>query len=296
VDLTGGDRAAIFSFLSGARYRLAYNLSRDTFWGKSRLYTHLASVNGNEHMVLQNLQVVRQFGIDTGNLDVDLFIPEDASRFVRDVFEENRVSEDDVKVHVHPPSRWLFKCWQDERMAEVITWLLEQGIKVIVTSAPEVKELNKAKRILSLVKENSGGKLRPIDLCGRTSIKELAAITTAADLFFGVDSAPMHIAAAVGTPVVALFGPSYVNRWAPWSSELSSLKTREDWAKCYRNDCYYLGKHTVAQRNWQCFPCGKDGCEGSKRSKCLEDISVKEVKDLILARLPRIRRDAPSYS
>ncbi len=55
-------------------------------------------------------------------------------------------------------------------------------------------------------------------LSGQLSLKELAALTQAAKLFIGVDSAPMHIAAAVGTPTVALFGPSGDKQWGPWSA------------------------------------------------------------------------------
>ena len=65
-----------------------------------------------------------------------------------------------------------------------------------------------------------------IDLCGKTNIKQLAAISEVSDLFFGVDSAPMHIAAAIGTPVVALFGPSGAFHWGPWDNESSKLRVK----------------------------------------------------------------------
>jgi len=287
VDLTSGDRAGIISFLSGAKYRLAYNPDPGGFWGKKYLYTHFAQKDGNQHMVLQNLDVVRQFGINTNNLAVDLFIPEEARFFVIKLFEDNNISERDTVVHVHPTSRWLFKCWKDESMAEVITWLMEQGIKVIMTSSPDQKEIERAREILSLVAHLAMPPPHLLDLCGRTNLKQLAAVSAAADLFLGVDSAPMHIAAAVGTPVIALFGPSHAYRWAPWSNDVSFPRTREDFAQHYRNGNYYLGNHVIVQRQWECFPCGKDGCNGSKISKCIEDISAQEVKKLLLEKLPK---------
>jgi len=72
--------------------------------------------------------------------------------------------------------------------------------------------MEKAKRILSL----AGPHWKCIDLSGKTSIPQLAAVSERSALFFGVDSAPMHIAAAAGTPVVALFGPSGAFNWGPW--------------------------------------------------------------------------------
>jgi heptosyltransferase-3 len=236
VDLTSGDRAAITSFFSGARYRIAYPPNRNGLFGKRFLYTHLAQKRPGQHIVLRNLEVVRQFGIDTKNLQLDFFIPEDAKMFVRRIFEENNINNPslseksphppfskggmggfrDTVVHIHPTSRWLFKCWKDEYMAEVIRWLIDKGSTVIVTSSPEKLELEKAKRILSLIPSRiTHYASRLIDLCGKTTIKQLGAISEASDLFFGVDSAPMHIAAAVGTPVIAIFGAG-VKSWRPW--------------------------------------------------------------------------------
>ena len=83
VDLTSGDRAAIISFASGAKYRLASDTGKNGFPGKRYFYTHLAKNDSSQHMVLQNLAVVRQFGIGTENLNVDIFIPEDARTFVK---------------------------------------------------------------------------------------------------------------------------------------------------------------------------------------------------------------------
>ncbi len=224
VDLTSGDRSAIVSLLSGAQYRIAYSPKKKGLLAKRYLYTHLAKKQAGQHMVLQNLEVVRQFGIDTKHEQLDFFIPEDARMFVKRVFEKSGLTGNDTVVHVHPTSRWLFKCWKDKHMAEVIRRLIDNESKVIVTSSPEKHEMEKAKNILSLVDELTpphipplarGGTGGVIDLCGKTTIKQLAAIADASDIFIGVDSAPMHIAAAVGTPVIAVFGAG-VKSWRPW--------------------------------------------------------------------------------
>ena len=359
VDLTGGDRAAIISFVSGAAYRLGHDI-REGFLGKIYLYTHLAVRNNNQHTILQNLDVVTQFGIKTDNLSVNLFIPEDAKMFVKKVFEKKGInkikttplcpplkrgefkggvfSEGNAKVvHVHPTSRWLFKCWKDEYMAAVINWLTDRGIIVIVTSAPDKREMEKAKRILSFASGDSPDSTaspvnmgqspipprftvhgsRLLDLCGKTNIKQLAAISEVSDLFFGVDSAPMHIAAAVGTPVVALFGPSGAFHWGPWDNESSKLRVKSLEFKTPRGDCprftdgakrsrrigtvpvgqteetpypkkngiQTFGIHTVIQQDWKCIPCGKDGCDSSKISRCLEEIKTEEVINILKGKL-----------
>jgi heptosyltransferase-3 len=83
----------------------------------------------------------------------------------------------------------------------------------------------------------------------------MGALTARARLFVGVDSAPMHIAAAVGTPVVALFGPSGEKEWGPWR-----VKHR-----------------VVASGDYPCRPCGNDGCGGGKVSECLTRLPVDRV-------------------
>ena len=101
-------------------------------------------------------------------------------------------------------------------MAEVIRWLIDNDIIVIVTSSPDRREMEKAKRILSsLPSRITHHASHLIDLCGKTTIKQLAAISGASYLFLGVDSAPMHIAAAVGTPVIAIMGAGK-DSWSPW--------------------------------------------------------------------------------
>ncbi len=139
--------------------------------------------------------------------------------------------------------------------------------------------MEKAKRILSLVGDSPDSRL--IDLCGKTTIKQLGAVSGASDLFFGVDSAPMHIAAAVSTPVIALFGPSGTFNWGPWDNKISN--SMNPYQK--RNGIQAFGMHTVMQRDWECIPCGKDGCKGTKISRCLTDISPEEVKNIIVEKL-----------
>lgn len=211
VDLTNGDRAAIISFLSGARYRLAY-VAYKGFAFKRYLYTHLAQNYPRMHTVKHNLDILGQNGLAYKDTSLFLYISDHDRDFIKSIIGTNQ-----NMVHVHPTASLLHKCWKDEYMADVISWLVRQGKKVVVTSSPDKKETDKAKRILSLVFSRlTNYASQVIDLCGKTTIKQLAAISEASDLFFGIDSAPMHIASAVGTPVVAIFGPSSETLWEPW--------------------------------------------------------------------------------
>lgn len=283
IDLTGGDRAAVASFSSGARYRIGMQTGKG-FVGKRLLYTHSAEPDGRKHTVLQNMDVVEKFDISTADLSVDFHVPQNERESIKKALEKGNINPDDIIVHIHPTSRWLFKCWKDEHMAEIIRWLIQNGIKVILTSSPDKREMEKAENIISLVSAEYAGGL--INLCGRTSIKGIGAVSEASGLFFGVDSAPMHIAAAVNTPVVALFGPSGAFHWGPWDNEGVELKPPYN----KKNGLQTFGMHTVIQRSDDCIPCGKDGCSGSKKSRCLDDITPEEVKVVLEKKLEAIRK------
>ena len=96
---------------------------------------------------------------------------------------------------------------------------------------------------------------RPVtDLSGRLDLKQLGAWIGAARAFIGVDSVPMHLAAAQGVPSVALFGPSGDVEWGPWQVA-----------------------HRVVTTPFSCRPCGQDGCGGSKVSDCLMAIEARDV-------------------
>ena len=97
----------------------------------------------------------------------------------------------------------------------------------------------------------------------RSSLKQLAALSARARLFVGVDSAPMHIAASSGTPVVALFGPSGDVEWGPWGS----------------------GHRVVVSAQHACRPCGQDGCGGGKLSECLTSLTLAQVQSAVFEAL-----------
>jgi len=261
INLTEGDRGAIFSLLSGAKYRLGFNPSGKGFLGKKHIFTHLEEVPDKKfHVVDYNLALLKVLEIKPSNKDISIYFSEEDAKYIEEIFYKNSIQKEDILVHIHPTSRWLFKCWSDRKMAEVIDYLrLEKKTKVFLTAAPSKKELEKIENILSYTTSE------PINLAGSTTLKQLVALSSKCDLFFGIDSAPMHIAAAVKTPVIALFGPSGEFNWGPWGNG-----------------------HTVITKEMDCRPCGKDGCNGTKRSLCLETIELDDVLDVINRKLEAI--------
>lgn len=268
VDFTSGDRSAIYGFLSGARERIGREPSGKSggFRGKSRLYTHLAPPPDHSiHVVENDLDLVRRFGMETRDERLEFAVPPEAEERMGRLLAARGIGAGEPFLHVHPTSRWLFKCWKDESMAETLDRVPgELGLRVVMTSGPEAREVQKARSILSMMNT------RPTTLLGEISLKEMGAISRRAQVFLGVDSVPMHIAAAVGTPVVALFGPSGEHNWRPWRAE-----------------------HQVVALPFDCRPCGRDGCDGSKVSRCLEELPPGDVLAALQSVLKSIRIAEP---
>jgi heptosyltransferase-3 len=133
--------------------------------------------------------------------------------------------------------------------------LAAKGWPLVLTSAPDANEKALIAAVAAARNGNAAAPALTLDLSGRLSLKELAALTARARLFVGVDSAPMHMAAAMGTPVVAIFGPSGDREWGPWGE----------------------GHLVVASQTHPCRPCGMAGCNDSKVSACLTSLPVTQV-------------------
>ncbi len=263
LEMGQGDREAVLGWLSGARRRVGYEPGRSGGWRRA-LLTHAVPWNGAQHVVETNMDLVRACGILAGaGRPVLVVQPEARSRIIARLASAGRGPGQSLVV-VHPVSRWLFKAWPERSCAEVIVRLVQHvRVAVALTSGPGAAEVETANRILARVEvSQAGGPI--INLIGQTSLAELAAVLERAALFLGVDSAPMHMAAALGVPVVALFGPSGEHNWGPWGDG-----------------------HAVVTSPYLCRPCGQDGCLGSKRSDCLEAISAQMVWEALEPLLSR---------
>lgn len=158
-----------------------------------------------------------------------------------------------VAVHPGSGSYSTARRWPVGRYAEVVERLVKEGASIVVVGGPDEESLGRAL--------GAG-----IDLTGRTTIVQLGAVLEGCDAFVGNDSGVMHIAAAVGTPVVALFGPSNHGAWGPWNPS---------------------GRSTVIRAELPCLPCFYRGYdlgtpEGCPNRTCLDLVTVEQVVDAVM--------------
>ena len=252
-DLRSDDRGAYMALLSGARIRAAL-LYRGLKW-RNCLFTHLAdppASKGRIHGAAgQSLQIVREFGIDTKDTIPKLWVSEKVKKRAEKLLDGNGVAAVSRWITLNPFSRWQYKEWGYEKWVQTIDWLLEEyGISTVIVGASEERD-----KSIDIVNKC---KARIFNLTGRTNLDELAGVLSLSVLHLGVDSAAPHIAAAVGTPTITIYGPSDWRDWAPQGK-----------------------KHSVVFPDCDCVPCYQKGCDNTGRSRCLEELTVDKVKVVI---------------
>jgi ADP-heptose:LPS heptosyltransferase len=190
----------------------------------------------------------------------ELFLTEREDAAAAEWLASNGVNPHRSFVVIHPGARFWFKQWPLDRVAELADRIqdAERCPVVILGGAGDVDDL---KTIGAAMRTP----FRTTD--GRLPIRGVAAIIRRARLFVGNDNGPMHMATAVGTPVVALFGSSDPRVWGPWGAD-----------------------HRVIYKQVPCSPCPHTGCDQGDQN-CMKLISLDEVSSAVTEAL---RRDRPS--
>lgn len=192
---------------------------QSAFWKNS--FTLLAPLEGG-NVVESNLSVLAPLRPKTLVARTTMSYPAAAQARVRGLLDDAGVGQ--RYVVIQPTARQIFKCWNNEKFSEVIDALHERGLQVVLTSGPGADDLACVNAIAA------GCRRAPVTaLAGKLTFPELGALIAGARLFIGVDSAPAHIAAAVDTPLVSLFGATDHRFWRPWSQKMIQF-----WAGDYR--------------------------------------------------------------
>lgn len=222
------------------------------FWRDS--FTHHVPLSG-EHWVERNLSVLMPLNLKESVPVLKMVYGEPVWQSVR-----KKLPQVDTRKYVviQPTARQEFKSWENERFSQVIDAIHRLGYLVVLTSGPGASDLACVDEIAR------GCETKPLtEIAGKTTFPELAALINHAVLFIGVDSAPMHISAAVKTPIICLFGATDHIAWRPWSDDVTQF-----WAGDY-----------------QPMPA-RENLDRSK--KYLSAIPAEDVIKAIQSRLPKI--------
>ncbi len=235
VDLQGLLRSGLLTAASKAPVRMGFREARE---GSRLFYTHKIAGGREAHAVDRYLKIAAALGCDTRTVTFPLPLVKESQR-IRQLRQETG----DYAV-LAPGARWRTKRWSAERFGLLASRLNIRSI-IIGGHADEALAAEAA--------AHSQGEA--VSMAGKTDIKELISLIRKARFMVTNDSGPMHIAAACGVPVVAVFGPTNPARTGPYG------------------DC-----HIVIKAKTECAPCYKKNC---KKLRCMESISVDTVHEAV---------------
>ena len=242
IDLRGDIFTIIFSFLSGAKFR--FGLADG---GGGFLLTHpIWLKKGPVSAVERTLKICRELAIASPGPELEVNTALENEEKVKGLLLEQRVGGEDTVITISPLSLFKWKSWPKEKFAELIEKLLTlKNTKILLVGSESEKDT-----IDEIIEMAGGG----INLAGRLDLLELASLLACSSLYIGNDSGPTHIAYAMKTPMIQLFGPGEPEIFGHFDEK--SVLIMND-------DC-------------SCRPCTQRKCKNEK-DWCMDKIRVEEV-------------------
>ncbi len=255
-DLFGNPRSAQFTWATRARYRIGF-----AFRGRKYAYNYRITPRGDRvHEVQFNLDALQAIGVPVHTQELRVQLSDIEEAFADRYWQESGLA-DELVIGLNGSGGWYTKRWPLQKFAALGDRLVEQlQCRIMLFWGPG--ELQDAQEIARLMRHE------PI-MAPQTDLLELAALLKRLHLLVSNDSGPMHLAAAVGTPVVGLFGPTRPELQGPWGE----------------------GHHVVQLEGLPCLGCNKTTCE-IQTLDCMTKLEVEPVLQVTLHAL-ELQRDLP---
>ena len=233
LDLQGLFKSAVVVALSGARRRVGFAATRELAW--LALSERVSPGREERHAVLKYLELARHLGGRIGQVRFPVHVlPEEERRVEELLADAAHAGGGGEIVTVCPRTRWESKQWPPERFAHVAAALVrELGARVVLAGGEADKPVAEA------IRDAAGQDVIEdvINLAGDLTLREFAHLCRLSRLVISCDSGPMHLAAAVEAPVVAIFGPTAPWRTGPFGAAHRVVRKGLTCSPCFRKHC-----------------------------------------------------------
>jgi heptosyltransferase-1 len=246
IDNHGVFKSGLLVWLSRGGRKIGFQASGGIADEGSYLFTNerFKPLSIERHALERYLDLVAQVGVPAGSATLKFAVPPDFLKKAESLLQQGGFLYRPIVV-IHPMAKWATKQWPLENFARLVSALIERKASVVLTGS--LQDVEPVGEILERISPSP----KVLNLAGRTLLRELAGIFSLADLVLTPDTGPMHLAAAVQAPLVALFGPT-----APWRTGP------------------YGNNHLIIRKPLSCSPCFKKSCS---TLECMNSISVEEV-------------------
>jgi lipopolysaccharide heptosyltransferase II len=249
IDFQRKVRTSLLAYLSGAKCRVGYH-EPNGFLCTVRVPRQL-----NKHVVDHYFDLLHAINIPTPSRELELFLAEPDRAYVRDLLNtQHGVAPSQIKVGLFPGAGWKLREWMPDRFAAIGDRIAKHfDAQVLIFGGPGDREL--VNHVADLMTTT------PLAFTQPFGIRQFAALIEQCDLFVTNDTGPMHIAAAMQTPTISLFGPGNHIRFQP----LNPI-------------------HTTIRHHVPCNPC-KQFTDKCKDNICMKLITVDEVWETVCQKL-----------
>ncbi len=227
LDLQGLFKSAALAWMSGASKRLGYCNMREL---SGLISKAVCGPNQTGHVVERYLDVARALGCEVERPEWVITPSKEDKEKGKGILHENGLDIQDNYIVVAPGTNWQSKCWPAESYAKLADEIGQKlGVPIVLVGAPKDKEL------ALTIQKNTQAKI--YNIIGKTTLKQLAYIMGQSMLFIGGDTGPMHLAVAMDTPVITIFGPTDPVRNGPYGSDNIILKANISCSPCFKKNC-----------------------------------------------------------
>jgi heptosyltransferase III len=256
ICLTASDRSVLYAIVSGKKSISAVENTSTKSWWKKYFLNQYYFFDSTRHILLNNLQPLKLLKINYKNTHDDIGFSDEAYKSIKRKLKTIQVSDFFI---FHPSTQYQYKVYPENLRNILLSQLATLGVPIIVTGGKSPLD-NKIKKQLLLIKNI-------FDFIGMTSLEEYIALSELSLGYIGMDTLNMHIAASQNKRIFAIFGPTNLTMWSPWSNQLNLSSNLDQPVQTY-------GNITIFQADIPCVACGKAGCgDNHGNSDCLEKIN-----------------------
>jgi len=264
LSVMAGMRPTLYAFLAG-RWRAGFHLpERKGPWKRHLLNKWILFDNSNTHTVLMNLALADVIGAPRNGEVVASWSTQD-EQLASHVLGSDKGKPLAV-LHTFP--KYNYKMWHRDGWIEVARWLSERGFRLALTGSGDAEEVAYVHDIARAMPAGT------INAAGKLTLGASSCLVSRARIYIGPDTAMTHIAAALGTPSVALYGPTNPVKWGPWPR--GHAPDANPWRRC---GSQRVGNVVLLQGPGACVPCHLSGCDRhmGSYSDCLQQLPAARV-------------------
>lgn len=268
VSALPSDRATIYAWLAGKRRIGLLEDKPKQGWKKCVLNDWVTFDNINTHTVSMGLKLARKLALAL-KYEVNVNWATHDSHLVNGLLTTHSIADNQTYAVLHTYPKFAYKMWNAAGWSNLATWLNQQNIQVILTGSGDPSEMHYIQQLLADLPPET------LNLAGKLNFAQMAYLLKKATVYVGPDTVATHLAAAMGTPTIALFGPSNPVKWGPWPKGYHN--EHSPWQMIGASQ--KVENVILIQGLGDCVPCHLEGCDRhiNSHSQCLDDMPASRV-------------------